>query len=163
MRTWKKNHEAMISEVRTKGYSDSLALLQSGRMEPAVARKLIVTFEDHRALWYAFDAEFPDRVRQSLDRLRSRIAELRGEIPAGSPLDVVMDSLRKTILTFFDQVEHTDLSQLRCDSRNPEWVNFSQALGTLRKAIGLQLDNLITAYGLSVGDELKRMLPQKVS
>lgn len=160
LRAWKATHEAMIAEVRTKGYSDSLALLEAKRLEPAVARKLVVAFEDHRALWAAFDAENPVRVQQSLDRLRSHIVNLRGEVPADSPMDLVLNSLRKTILAFFDQVQHIDLNQLHCYYKNPQWIQFRDALAALRKAVGLQLGNLISAYAMPVDEQLRQILPE---
>jgi len=97
-------------------------------MEPALAKKIIGTLEDRRALWQTFDAEFPDRVRQSLDHLRSRFVEFRNEIPQGNPIDQILLSLTKIILKFFNAVEVSDLGRLRCDSHNPEWLRFRDAL-----------------------------------
>ncbi|MDO8270483.1 MAG: hypothetical protein Q7U82_01000 [Gammaproteobacteria bacterium] len=160
LRQWKADHESMISEVRTKGYAESLALLQSRRVEPAVAKKVIGALEDRRALWQTFDAEFPDRVRQSLDDLRSRLVGLRYELADGSPLDQILLSLTKTIHTFFNTVESSDLTQLRCDSTNPEWRRFSDALATLRKAIGLQISNLAGVYNITLSADLVTLVPQ---
>lgn len=160
LRKWKADHEAMIAEVRTKGYSSSLALLQSGKREPDVARDLILSFDNHRALWVTFDAEFPDRVRDSLDRLRAHIISLRRQVAPAGPLDRVLDSLRKTILLFFNQVEHIDLTQLRCAGGDPEWIGFRDALAALRKAVGLQLLNVVQAYGMSVSKDLETILPK---
>lgn len=160
LRQWKVDHEAMIAEVRTKGYAESLALLQSRRVEPAVAKKIISALEDRRALWQTFDAEFPDRVRQSLDYLRSRFVDLRSELADGSPLDPILLSLTKTIHVFFNAVESSDLTRLRCDSNDPEWRHFSDALATLRKAIGLQIANLAAAYGVALSADLTSIAPQ---
>lgn len=156
---WKTDHEAMIAEVRTKGYATSLALLQSRHVEPAAAKKIISALEDRRALWQSFDAEFPDRVRQSLDHLRSRFVDLRCELTDGSPLDQVLLSLTKTIHVFFNAVEDSDLTTLRCNSNDPEWCRFSDALATLRKAIGLQIANLAAAYGVTLSTDLKSITP----
>ena len=71
---------------------------------------------------------------------------LRKDLPSGSPLDQIVQSLTTTILTFFDQVETIDLVALRCDGYDPVWLHFRDALATLRKAIGLQLSNLAMAY-----------------
>lgn len=160
LRQWKDDHEKMIAEVRTKGYAKSLALLQSGRIEPAIAKKIIGALEDRRALWQTFDAEFPDRVRQSLDHLRSRFVELRSELAGGSPMDQVLLSLTKTIHVFFDSVESLNLTQLRCDSNNSEWCRFSDALATLRKSVGLQIANLASAYGVMLSSDLQSLVPQ---
>ena len=159
LRQWKKNHEALIAEVRTKGYARSLELLQSRAAEPAIAKRVIALLEDRRALWVSFDAEFPDRVRESLDLLRRQFADLRGTVPDGTPMDQVMLSLTKTIHVFFDQVEKIDLSSLRCDSRNPEWLQFRDALAALRKSIGLQISNLATVHNIVLSSDLQYMLP----
>jgi hypothetical protein len=161
LRQWKSDHEAMIAEVRTKGYAKSLALLQSRTLEPALAKKIIGTLEDRRVLWQTFDAEFPDRVRQSLDQLRSRFVDLRSELTQGSPIDQILLSLTKTIHTFFNAVEDSDLTRLRCDSGDPEWLRFRDALAALRKAIGLQISNLASAYGVVLTKDLQRILPSK--
>jgi len=161
LRKWKVDHEAMISEVRTQGYSRSLALLQSGRMEPQIVKKIIASMEDRRSLWVTFDAEFPDRVRQSLDELRSRFAAIRGDVLDGTPLDGILLSLTKTVLTFFDAVESTDLRTLRCNGGDSEWLHFSDALATLRKSIGMQIANLAGAYGIALSEDLQRIAPLK--
>jgi hypothetical protein len=155
---WKSDHEAMIAEVRTNGYAMSLELLQSRRLEPAVARKIVAMLEDRRALWISFDAEFPDRVRHSLDQLRSRLVELRFDLVQGSPMDQVLLALTKTIHMFFNTVETSDLARLRCDSNDPEWRRFSDALATLRKAVGLQILNISNAYDIDLSPDLKGLV-----
>lgn len=160
LRRWKMSHEALIAEVRTKGYAYSLTLLQSRAAEPVLAKKVIALFEDRRALWVSFDAEFPDRVRQSLDMLRRHFADLRGLLANGIPMDQVLLSLTKTIHVFFDQVENLDLITLRCDSRDPEWLQFRDALASLRKSIGLQISNLAVAHNIPLSSNLQYMLPQ---
>lgn len=159
LRQWKTDHEALISEVRTRGYSDSLALLQSRQVEPMIAKRVIAALEDRRALWQTFDAEFPDRVRQSLDQLRSRLVDLRSELDERSPLDQILLALTKTIHIFFNAVETSDLTTLRCNSSDPEWRSFSDALATLRKSVGLQIFNLANAYNVKLSDDLKSISP----
>ena len=159
LRHWKSDHEAMIAEVRTKGYAASLELLQSRRADPALAKSIIALLEDRRALWESFDAEFPDRVRRSLDYARSRLVDTRAELPDGSPMDRILLALTKTILVFFSQVEQSDLGTLRCDSRDPEWRRFADALATLRKSIGLQIGNMASALGIKLSSNLIGMVP----
>jgi hypothetical protein len=159
LRQWKRHHEEMISEVRAQGYSRSLDLLQAGRVEPALAKQIIALLEDRRALWESFDAEFPERVRSSLGFLRVRLTDIRGELIDGSPLDVILLALTKTIHVFFKQVETSDLATLRCNSRDPEWVRFSDALAALRKSVGLQIRNLADAYGIGLSSDLQSIVP----
>lgn len=155
LRRWKSDHERLIAEVRTKGYSKSLELLRASQIEPRLAEKLVAMLEDRRALWVSFDAEFPDRVRSSLDSLRNRLLDLRFELTQGSPLDDVILSLIKTIHVFFNTVEQSDLTRLRCDSNDPEWRRFSDALATLRKSIGFQIANVCGAYGIKLSPDLQ--------
>ncbi len=163
LRQWKTDHEAMVAEVRTKGYAKSLVLLQTRHIELVTAKKIISVLEDRRALWQTFDAEFPDRVRQSLDYLRSRFVELRCELDDGSPLEQVLLSLTKTIHAFFNAVESSNLTMLQCNSNDPEWCHFRDALATLRKAIGLQIANLAAVYGVTPSVDLKSIIPQAVT
>ncbi|WP_176167052.1 hypothetical protein [Pseudomonas ogarae] len=41
----------------------------------------------------------------------------------------------------------------------PQWLHFSNALATLRKAIGLQIANLADAYGVALSEDLQRIAP----
>ena len=153
LRQMKADHEAMIGEIRTEGWSSSIELLRSGRADPAFAERIIALFEDRSVFWAAFDAEFPDRVRRSLDGLRRDLTALRGERVAGSPLDQVLVALGSTIRHFFGAVTHLDMDTLRCDGNDPEWLSFESALRTLRKAIGFQLAALGSSYGILLQGE----------
>lgn len=160
LRRWRADHEELIAEVRTKGYAQSLALLQARAVEPHIAKRILNAVEDKRALWELFDAEFPDRVRTSLDRLRGEIVLMRDELPQGSPLDEVLSVMSKTILGFFGKVESLDLSVLRCDANDPKWCCFRDALAALRKSIGFQLWNLGRVYDLKFSQDLQTIMPQ---
>ncbi|MFT8700576.1 MAG: hypothetical protein ABF802_06235 [Acetobacter orientalis] len=159
---WKRNHEAMIAEVRTQGWARSIELLRAQRRDPKVAAHVIALFEDRRVFWAAFDAEMPDRVRRSLDGLRRDLTALRGRCVLGSPLDTVIVALGMTIRHFYDAVERFDLDTLRCDSHDPEWCAFEMALRTLRKSIGYQLDSLGRSYDIPLQGEFVSFVPQAV-
>lgn len=162
LRKWKKDHENMVSEVRTEGYSRSLALLQSGRMEPQIAKEIVSAMTDRRSLWATFDAECPDHVRQSLDELRRRFTTIRGKLIDGTAIDEILLSLIKTILIFFDAVKSVDLRTLRCSSVDPEWIHFNDALSALRKSIGMQIANLANAYGIALCEDLQSIAPTRI-
>ena len=161
LKDWKSNHEVMITEIRTKGYARSLELLSSGRLEPTLAKRIISLLEDRRVFWEMFDAEFPDRVRQSLGYLRSQLAEMRGTLTDGTPIDNILLSLTKTIHMFFRQVEKSDLAKLRCNSADPEWMHFRNALSSLRKAVGIQIGNLAKVYGIRLSPDLQKLVPMQ--
>jgi len=164
LKRWKSNHEKMIAEVRTKGYAKSVDLIRSHynkcRLDdPILAKSVLALFEDRRALWTVFDAEFPDRVRQSLDRLRSDLTDLRRRLPDDEPMDQIVLSLTKTIHIFFDQVESIDLVSLRCDSGDRNWNFFRDSLAELRKSIGYQIWNLARAYNIRLSQDLNLIAP----
>ena len=157
---WKCNHETMIAEVRLQGYSRSLELLRSGRAQPGLAAQVVSLFEDRRMFWVRFDAEFPDRVRQSLENLRHELTRLRAQCAPGSPIDTVIVALGRTIRHFFDTVEQFDLTTLRCDSYDPQWCAFEQALRALRKSVVDQVGELADAYSIPLHGEFAEQRPR---
>lgn len=159
LRTWKRNHETMIAEVRQQGWSRSIELLRSGQMAPSLANEIVALIEDRRAFWARFDAEFPDRVRMSLDGLRHDLTRLRRNCAPGSPLDIVIVALAQTIRRFFDAVERFDLTTLRCDSRDPDWITFESALRSLRKSIGFQIATLAESYSIPLQGTFAAYVP----
>lgn len=160
LRAWKKDHESMIAEVRQHGWSSSIELLRSNQMAPGLAREIIALIEDRRTFWARFDAEFPDRVRMSLEGLRHDLTRLRRDCAAGGPLDVVIVALGQTIRHFFDAVERFDLTTLRCDGGDPDWLAFASALKALRKSVGYQIAVLADSYAIPLQGEFAEYLPQ---
>lgn len=160
LRAWKHDHEGLIAEVRQQGWSRSIELLRSGQALPGLARNIVALIEDRRTFWARFDAEFPDRVRMSLDGLRYELTRLRTHCATNSPLDVVIVALAQTIRRFFDAVEQFDLTTLRCDGRDPDWLAFESALRTLRKSIGFQIKALADSYSIPLQGEFAAHLPK---
>lgn len=160
LRAWKRNHETMIAEVRQQGWSRSIELLRSGQASPAVAQEIVTLIEDRRTFWARFDAEFPDRVRISLDGLRHDLTRLRRGCAPGSPLDIVIVALAQTVRRFFDAVEQFDLTTLRCDGHDPDWLAFESALQALRKSIGFQIKALADSYSIPLQGEFAAYVPQ---
>lgn len=163
LRDWKRDHEALIAEVRQQGWSSSIELLRSGQMAPGLARDIVALVEDRRAFWARFDAEFPDRVRISLDGLRHDLSRLRRDCAPGSPLDTVIVALAKTIRHFFDLVEPFDLATLRCDRGDPDWLAFEAALRALRKSISYQIAELATSYSIPLQGEFANHIPALIA
>jgi hypothetical protein len=160
LRSWRKNHETMIAEIRQKGWSETIELLRSGPAQPALARRIVSIFEDRRVFWASFDAEFPDRVRISLENLRHELTRLRSDCTPGSPIDNIIVALAMTIRSFFDIVEEFDLCTLRCNGNDPEWLAFETALRTLRKSIGFQIAALAESYSMTLQGEFAESSPR---
>ena len=114
LRAWKRDHETMIAEVRQQGWSRSIELLRSGQTAPGLARDIVALIEDRRAFWARFDAEFPDRVRISLDGLRHDLTSLRRDCAPGSPLDIVIVALAQTLLRFESMQDRGVSHAARC-------------------------------------------------
>lgn len=161
LHSWKLNHETMLHQVRQKGYSQSLALLQTKRQEPQTAKAILDILQDRRAFWESFDAERPSYVLRSLDNTRDRIFQLKAGLPQDCAMNTVLETMNRTILLFFQHLGDIDLTALRCDFRNPEWLTFRDSLHALRKSIGLQVAPLIETYSLSVSKEIELMLPSQ--
>ena len=128
--------------------------------DPTASVLTVALVEDRRAFWARFDAEFPDRLRLSLDGLRYELTRLRRDCAPGSPLDIVIVALAQTIRRFFDAVEKFDLTTLRRDSRNPDWLAFESALRALRKSVGFQIKALADSYSIPSQGEFAAYLPQ---
>lgn len=156
---WKRNHEAMIAEVRLQGYSRSLELLRSDRAQPGLAAQIVALFEDRRMFWVRFDAEFPDRVRQSLENLRHDLTRLRSQCAPVSSIDAVIVALGRTIRHFFDAVERFNLTELPCDCNDPNWRAFEQSLRALRKSVVYQVGELADVYSIPLNDEFAEQRP----
>ncbi|WP_202033958.1 hypothetical protein [Rhizobium rhizogenes] len=157
---WKADHEAMVHEIRQKGYSESLSILQNAKAEPQIAKAILDVIQDKRAFYENFYVEFPDRVRRSLDDTRRELTSIKAKVPAGAPLDVFLEAMTRTIRAFFERMEYVDLADLKCNSMDPKWIAFADALGALRKALGMQLSHLAEAYSLDVSPEIRRILPR---
>lgn len=160
LKKWKREHEKLISSVRTKGYAESLRLLSLSGGDRAQARAILLALSDRRSLWEAFDAESPDRVRKSLDHIRDRLSQIRVSLEENSPLDVVLATLTDTIILFFRRLEKIDLTKLKCNSTDPNWICFSEELSKLRKGFGLQIFNITLVHNLEVPDDLKGIVPE---
>lgn len=160
LRMWKRNHEVIIGEVRQQGYSRSLELLRSDRAQPGIARDIIALVEDRRLFYAQFDAEFPDRVRLSLENLRHDLTRFRLKCASGSPIDTVLVALGRTIRHFFDTVEQFDLTTLRCDAFDRDWKAFEAALRALRKSIFYQIAELSAAYDVPLSGEFAEQVPR---
>lgn len=161
LRKWKFNHEESLSEIRTAGYSKSIELMRASRADADAAREIIAAFADRRSLWEPFDAEFPDRVRISLDMLRERLCQLKGRVGDASTLEPGLDAMITTIIKFFRRVEGSNLATLRCDSNDIEWVDFRDSLTALRKSIGYQIQTISKTFEIQITGDLLQILPTK--
>lgn len=69
-------------------------------------------------------------------------------------------ALAQTIRRFFDAVEKFDLTTLRCDSRNPNWLAFESTLRALRKSVGFQIKAFADSHSIPLQGEFASYLPE---
>lgn len=101
----------------------------------------------------------PDAVAQS-GGLRRDLTRLRRDSAPGGSLDIVIVALAQTIRRFFDAVEQFDLTTLRCDGRDPDWLAFESALRALRKSIDFRINALVNSHSIPLQGEFAAYLPQ---
>jgi len=156
LRGWKREHEALILDVSQQGQARSLEMLLAHRRAARDAAKLVALLDNHTALWEVFDIENPERVRQSLDRLRDNLTSRRTDLPPGSPVDAIFLEIIRAIQAFYRGLQHVNLSRLRCDSGDPTWRRFATALGDLRRDVIGRVIALAQAHDVHVSPELVR-------
>ena len=119
-----KDLEAALLELRNhKRYHDE-------------CREFLSFLESKRVLYEGLDYEFPPRVLESLQLIRERVVQTRAKISPKSPVFEALYRIQCVIDQFLRNIgPDTDLKTLRCDSKDPVWVRFSEELIRLRCGI----------------------------
>jgi hypothetical protein len=76
------------------------------------------------------------------------------------PRFFIISGGHKTAEDFFDAVERFDLTTLRCDGGDPDWLAFASALKALRKSVGYQIAVLADSYAIPLQGEFAEYPPQ---
>lgn len=123
---WKKDHESVIRKIVGKDLETALLDLRNHKNYHDETRELLSFLESKRVLYEGLDHEFPPRVLDSLLIIRERIALTRARVSPDSSVFVALNKIQKAIDDFLRNIgSETDLRVLRCDSRNPLWLKFS--------------------------------------
>ena len=130
LREWKEKHSAFIQQLVGKDFDLVHFELYARSRNIAQIISILGFLEGKRVFFETLDAEQPDQVLESLLEIRSRITSALGQMMKG---DSSLESLReinKVIRSFL--TAHPRLNELKCDSRDPDFLNFFDGLQTLR-------------------------------
>ncbi|MEG4453099.1 HNH endonuclease [Microcoleus sp. N9_A3] len=137
---WKEKHGQLMRRIVGKDIEAALLSLGNSKRYYQEANELLSFFDNRRVLFEEMDGEFPARVLDSLDMIRQRLNETRARTGPDSELFSVIGSVQTRIHSFLRNIgPQTDLTNLRCDSGDPTWVNFYEELRFLRTDVIVML------------------------
>ncbi|QBO10061.1 hypothetical protein EBA23_11610 [Xanthomonas oryzae pv. oryzae] len=126
---WKAGHQVLIQGMVGLDLESALIELRNTKRCHQETRELLSFLDDRRMLYEGLDHEFPPRVLQSIELMRAKIIQTRAQVSPASKVAAALGGMQSLINQFMRNVgPRVDLNDLRCDSRDPVWVNFSEAL-----------------------------------
>ncbi len=133
---WKEDHEIVIRTIVGKDLETALLDLRDRKNYHAESRELLSFLESKRVLYEGLDHEYPPRVLESLELIRERVVQTRARVSPDTEVFVALNRIQDAVNGFLREIgPETDLRALRCDSRDPTWVQFSEALQRLRSGM----------------------------
>jgi hypothetical protein len=119
-----------------------------------IVRKLIIFFEDRRALYNPCNIETPIWVIDSVLEIRKKINDTLEKLNGNSDISPHLRAMRAACRKFMDETE----KQKRIQSHQYS-VDFFTALGEMRAIFGIHIAQLCVKYGINIEDELATILP----
>jgi hypothetical protein len=152
--------------ARLTGISCPIFGLSWNPAEPEIkkARRVVAFLEDRRVLFNPLDIETQGYCIDSVIEIRQFLTNVLGEMPDRDGLSEHLRAIRAACRKFLDTLEQRKLDRIILSydfEREPENYLFYSALGELRSAIGFRLGMIAVMYGLSVEDDLAKILPPK--
>ncbi len=136
LKEWKTRHESVIRNIVGKDLESALLDLRAAKRHHEETRDLVSFLESKRVLYEGLDYEFPPRVLDSLNLIRERVSNTRAKINPNSDLFLALNNLQEAVNKFLRNIgSDTDLTTLRCDSRDPKWCKFADELQDLRSGM----------------------------
>jgi hypothetical protein len=136
LRSWKSDHESVIRRIVGKDLEAALLDLRTQKRYHEECRELLSFLESKRVLYEGLDHEFPPRVLESLELIRERVIQTRAKVSPDSDVFLALNKIQEAVNSFLRDIgPSTDLRVLRCDSNDPTWRTFSDALIRLRTGI----------------------------
>ena len=133
---WKTDHEAVIRKIVGKDLEAALLDLRNQKRYHEECRDLLSFLENKRVLYEGLDREFPPRVLKSLELIRERVIQTRAKVHPDSDVWTALNQIQSAVDDFLFEIgPSTDLNTLQCDSNDPVWMKFSDALTRLRSGI----------------------------
>ncbi len=156
---WKKTHEAFVKALRSNPNTGTLRLIQPTIDEDIKAREVLDYLDDRRALHRDFHLEVPSHVFVSLQETRRELVKKKSDLEY-SFLREEIDKIIKSIRQFLDTIYDIDINKLIYNQKDKDWMKFENSLSTLRKVIGFIAADIADKYNLSLGSELKKIIPK---
>ncbi|MGZ0710098.1 hypothetical protein ACWPKO_17345 [Coraliomargarita sp. W4R53] len=148
LRRWKNDHEDLVKEC----LEGEKRFLVRGNIEPSdrpISRKIVKFLEPRGVLFVPFDDENKQHVFESVKEIRTFLTALSVEVSEGTALEVIIDSMNQACRHFMN----TTSTQM-----DDKEIGYS--LGAMRKAIGLNLRDLIDQFNVTVNSPLIDSIPQ---
>ncbi|WP_404466093.1 hypothetical protein LG331_07000 [Vreelandella aquamarina] len=136
LKEWKSAHIELLRRLVGKDVEAALLELKNEKRNHQEVREFLSFMDDRRVLYEGLDIEFPPRVLESVEMIRSRVVQLRAQTFQNSQVSTALNQIQSTINEFLKSVgSDVDLRTLKCDSRDPAWIKFRDELVKFRKAI----------------------------
>jgi hypothetical protein len=130
---WKKKHEGIVRGLVGLDLEAALLELRDAKRYHQETKDLLSYFDNKRALYEELDSEFPPRVLDSIEMMRTRITETRSRVSADSEVFIALGRMQDAINAFLRNIgPKTDLRKLRCNGGDPVWLRFSEELMKFR-------------------------------
>jgi hypothetical protein len=120
-----------------------------------VVRRLVLFFEDRRALYNPFDLETPHWVIESVLEIRKRLTETIVSVDRASDIAPHLRAMRAACRKFMDEAEK------KKRGRHPRYgfEDIFAALGEMRAILGIHIGQLCVKYRIDIEGELSSILP----
>jgi hypothetical protein len=118
-----------------------------------IVRKLMIFFEDRRALYNPYNMETPAWVIESVLEIRKKLTDVLATLDENSDISLHLRAMRAACRKFMDETEN----QKR--GKYPYSGNTFTALGEMRAIFGIHIAQLCVKYGIDVEGDLVTILP----
>lgn len=136
LKKWKSDHVELLRRLVGKDIESALLELRNEKKHHQDVRDFLSFMDDRRVLYEGLDMEFPPRVLESIEMMRSRVIQLRSLVLSNNRAFMALNQIQAAINEFLSSVgSDTDLRILKCNSTDPKWVKFRDELVKFRKAI----------------------------
>jgi hypothetical protein len=147
LRTWKKEHEAMIRSL-IKTNASPLAIARKNSDEANAAQRVLDLLDGKGAFYVHHAFEQPEYVIQSLQEARTELSKIIDSLEAGSSLHGTLTQLRAACREYMNNTaQYTHSHEIRI------------YLDVMRKKVGIIAGSLVHQYGVKIGGDLARIVP----
>jgi hypothetical protein len=150
---WKKIHSGFIQKLVGKDFDLVHFELYAHSRNTAQSVSILGYLEGKRVFFDALNIEHPNQVLESLIEIRSRITTACGQMLQGESASETLREINKKIRKFL--TENPQLNELKCDSRDPDFLRFCNELQTLRADILPKVIEIADSLKYEISQELK--------